>query len=86
MDNHGTLLKGVMSHPGTGEAQGSTRVSGVTPRFDPPGLTKAEQGRFSQRRSLEPSLETFCRGQEDALLNLQSSKLRIKRTINTKWL
>lgn len=28
-------------------------------------------------------METSCRGQEDALLNLQSSKLRIKRTINT---
>lgn len=53
MDNHGTLLEGVISYPGTGEAQGFTRVSGVTPHFDPPGLTKAEQGRFRWRPGSE---------------------------------
>lgn len=53
IDNHGTLLEGVISYSGTGEAQGFTRVSGVTPHFDPTGLTKAERGRFRQRPGLQ---------------------------------
>lgn len=53
MDDHGTLLKGMMSHPRTGEPQGPTRVSGVTPRFDPTGVTKAEEGRFRRRPGSE---------------------------------
>lgn len=56
MDDHGTLLEGVISYPGTGEAQGFTRVSGVTPRFDPTGVIKAEQGRFRRRPGSETEL------------------------------